>query len=1133
MWRYSSLFVVSLFLVASTGCNFSFPDLSDDDTDPKEWESNPDNPDPTEPPVEPDPIPTNPNYDNQTSPTTGQTSFISAAGYAGEETEENEYENGSGGSSEDSAAAPGAGRGSPNRQIEQGDIYQVVDHSQQILNLNHYRGLQIIDFSSPKSPKVIGRAKLYGDPLEMYLVGDKVYALINDWHTYRTTEDRFFPEEFDGAVVAVVDISDPTNPIIEKRHRIQGEIRASRLTRGRGKQALFVVSDQYGYYNDDSEDKTFVESFNVSGQGVLEEQTELNLGGNVRDIQGVQNHLLVSRQPDHDWDSRQRSKSKVKIVDISNPDGTMVEGADVTVKGRVYNKHNMDLHDDVLRIVSGSTWSGTQKNHFYTFDATDINNPNEIQHETFGKDMDLEATLFMDDRAFFVTFRRTDPFHTFKIREDGTFDEKNEFIVSGWNDFFTAVHGGDRLIGIGRNGGKQAVSLYDATDLSNEEPMLDREEGKLEWASSEANRDDRAYSVLENATAVKNENGTVETGLVLLPYNGWDEDSDEYKSGVQIYTFSDKSVTSRGRMEHGTNVRRSFPANRSDNLTANLSEAELGLYDTSSPENPVEQGRVELAPNYDRLWIMDSHYVRRDSREAYYRWYYRHRDRDVNRYDTLEIVPKSENPDIAEAVASIKIPARSQVFRHNETFVVATPNRLEREGPDYDHHFETKLEVWDLSTAEMPTKMKTLTTDKLEMYGRRYGVYGGYYRAYSSPAGGGMRRYPGYIYPKLRAESLDSSLVFVEQETRSKVVGKVHVKTIQPEQQRRWHECRSRSQSENECEYYRGQISCRWTERNDGTRTNQDCNGTIQECTWTSDSGHREDCKEVDPSEIATMVEKREYDKEIHWNRFAFTPLDLRDPTSAELLDTTKMPDSERDVRYITGDDEIHVTYKEPYDKPEDTRPFVKFYFKTVDFSSPADPEVSEPVNIPGELLAREGDTLVTKDYLWGDVVIENSVNKLELEDGKAELKGLHRFRDHRVNKIALNGMDEVVVTHRMPWQARNEKADSQGIERSQLPEVDRENHLSVLDLTGSLDRLANRHYADYVTLRSAMDDKAMFSFHNGLITVDLSVPDDPQPQGFLPVRGWPQDIKSAESTTYLAAGRYGIYSFDTDSHNL
>lgn len=129
------------------------------------------------------------------------------------------------------------------------------------------------------------------------------------------------------------------------------------------------------------------------------------------------------------------------------------------------------------------------------------------------------------------------------------------------------------------------MSLYDITDITNPDPFIARQHVEASWSWSEANWDDRAFSVLEDAVQVNNADGEPETGLVLLPFSGWDRDSQTYTAAVQIFTFSRDSLTQRGIMHHDTPVRRSFLTN--DTTTANLSEVEVSFFDHTNPDEPA------------------------------------------------------------------------------------------------------------------------------------------------------------------------------------------------------------------------------------------------------------------------------------------------------------------------------------------------------------------------------------------------------------------------------------------------------------------------------------------------------------------------------------------------------------------
>ena len=404
------------------------------------------------------------------------------------------------------------------------------------------------------------------------------------------------------------------------------------------------------------------------------------------------------------------------------------------MEGLVSNKTNMDLRGSILRIVSGSMWSDTTTNHLQTFDITDIDNPVAVDHKTFGDGEQLYATLFLDNKAFFVTYFRTDPFHAFEIDDAGNATEKAEYVVSGWNDFFKPVLDNTRIIGIGTNddaGRQMAVSLYDITDLANPNPFIARQEvDASDYSWSEASFDDRAFSVIEDAVSVEAADGTEETGLVLLPFSGYD--SDNYKGiyAVQMFTYSASTLTRRGLLSHGTPVRRSF--NPDDDLTANLSEQELSLFNTENPDEPSELGRVTLAPNYDDLLLFGDKGVRvRRTADGEYYYYYRTTAEAPDKGKLLETVPLSD-PEVADPLATVEVGAGADVVKVGNLAVAISQYWKENaKNPT------TLIQTVDFSDPLSPSVVSTMETEAIVggwgSYGLDYecGMYG-YYSGVSS-----------------------------------------------------------------------------------------------------------------------------------------------------------------------------------------------------------------------------------------------------------------------------------------------------------------------------------------------------------------------------------------------------------------
>ncbi len=1106
----SFLMTGSLMSISATGCVPAGED--DDDTKIIDVETDPST----------DPVVTI--VDKQPTPPTGQTSFHSADGYNGQATQENadqseEQDMGSTGADDDNYAGEAGG---DERVAEEGDIYRVLNGAQNyILNLNQYRGLQIIDFSDVENPEIVGRVTLSGTPVEMYQVGDRLYVLLNNWYSYwRSERYSTTPERHYGGGVVVVDISDKANPSVVTQAPVDGWIRTSRLTRGNGKEALYVVSNEW-----QGGGETNVNSFSVSEAGKLVQKSSISLGGYVQDIQATGSRLLVSR---YDYQQQQDGRSSVSVIDISSDEGDMVEGQSITVKGQVRNKFNMHLQDNILRIVSGNSWgSATNVNHVETFDASDISNITPIDHESFGENEDLYATLFMEDRAFFVTYRRTDPFHAFSITPTGQLQEESEFIISGWNDYFVPVSQKSRLVGIGKNDengrNTMAVSLYDVTDLTNPNPLITRAEIELDHSWSEAEWDDRAFSVLEKATSLPSGDGTAtETGMILLPFSGWNGDEQRYVSAVQIYTFSKDTLTLRGVMDHGSQVRRSFVADSSQKTTGNLSELELSLFNTQNPDSPVEEGRIELAPNYASFEIFGDYGVRHHDRSSYYGWWGNY-GADQARLDSLQIVPLSaDDVDTAEPVATIEIPAHANTYRVQDNLIVVSTTF--EPGPDNDYRngtYTSDIEVWDMSMPAMPTLKSSFETDRIES--------NNYYNYWGGEDCWDCGYYYGYNY-KPEAYAVNNALAFPSYTQQSELLGTTTYRRTYPDVNRSRYDAGCYSHDGNytpkACIYYGGSIRCSQLTHTDGTVEPEICQGNMFRCQ--QDNQGEQTCEPIDENAIATREHTYENETYRRWTSVSLDVLDLTDSTNPQFAPPVSLSDSEEFAGIATSDTALHVSVKVPYKIEGDSRPYVKYYDRKVDLSTPSSPAVHVPINIPGSILEVDGETLITQDLLWGEKIIEASINKLTVQDGLAYLQGTTRFEDQQVNQVMLDRAGHVLVDHKKAWLANYEDNYYDWDEYDQL------NKLTLIDLEGEdFTALAEVEIDNWAQLKDARAGRALYQVPGGLLVINLDNEVQPYAQAYFPIQGWPQDVRINDDTIYFSAGRYGLYHFDVNASNL
>jgi hypothetical protein len=80
---------------------------------------------------------------------------------------------------EDSAnAAPDARQEGEDREIEEADIIRI--DGDLLYLLNAYRGLEILDIANPDDPVILGQAKVFGYPVEMYIDGTRAYVVVSN-----------------------------------------------------------------------------------------------------------------------------------------------------------------------------------------------------------------------------------------------------------------------------------------------------------------------------------------------------------------------------------------------------------------------------------------------------------------------------------------------------------------------------------------------------------------------------------------------------------------------------------------------------------------------------------------------------------------------------------------------------------------------------------------------------------------------------------------------------------------------------------------------------------------------------------------------------------------------------------------
>ncbi len=1063
--------------------------------------------------------------------------------------------------------------------VVEGDIFRLLDAST-LLNLNQWRGLQVIDLSDPDDPTMLGGLRVDGHPVEMYAFDDRAVVLMNSWHGYYGGVDTAFAK-VEGGVVLLVDLSDPSAPAVLDHKTTGGDIQKSRLVTDGENNVVYVVSTVWPTYEPTpggggmtepavsvavgpggwSGDQVVVTSFAVNTDG-LEAKSELDLGGWISDIQATPSALMVARTQ---WTDNEQVGT-VALVDISDPSGAMEMGADIEVAGIVESQFGMDLRGDVLRVASQGDWwwneqASEMTNHVETFDVSDLADPKPIDSATFGDEEQLYATIFLEDRAFFVTYFVQDPFHAFEITAEGDIIEHAEFVVSGWNDFFKPALGDTRLLGVGVNdedGPRDlAVSLYDTTDLDSPDPLVQRVDLELDGGWSEANWDHRAFTVVDDAlegNPSEGPNAEEETGLVLLPYSGWNDNG--YLSGVQILTFSASSLTARGTLNHDSPVRRSFPV--AEGVAASISETSLGTHDISDPDAPETLGTLPLAPSYADLLLVGDAYARLETTTDY--WWYG--DCPEDGAWQLDLLSKEGNPDTAKPLASLDVPTGASVASLGTT-VVAT-------GSVYDSDagsFTTRFTLYDVSDPSAPVETATLDTDEIVEY-KDY--YGGGREPMPTPDMAGEWACEVYWYGgPPPGQAVGDALVFTTSESHQEELGELQVCVTRPGEG--WGGSGSSGggssgsgapaptstpaspppddateppdegggeegedhgddddapaqkgddpESEDEEIWYSGEIYCVTPEGG-----GEFCQGSLYACT-------QDDCEPVDAEEIETWTDCWTDNQSRWWQSYSFHVLDASDPAAPAIGEPIVMPEEHEATGTLAEGSTLWVGHREVFDVEDDDRPYFKYFVTALDLSDPSSPALGEPINVPGQLLFAEGSTLYTQDQVYADTFVESALSRVTVTGGVATLESYHRFEGRVVDTMALDGAGHAIVAHRdalAGGYGYGYAYDGYGYYGYGGDPV----QVSILDAE-TLKVLGTMDVDAWASLRGAAGGLALFQVPGGLLSVNLSDAADPQPQAYFPTQGWPDKLRVDGTRVLVPAGRYGVYDFDLEASNL
>jgi hypothetical protein len=223
----------------------------------------------------------------------------------------------------------------------------------------------------------------------------------------------------------------------------------------------------------------------------------------------------------------------------------------------------------------------------------------------------LQAVRFDGERAYAITFERTDPFFTIDLSDPAAPRQAGELEIPGF--VYHMEPRGERVIGLGFDQGNVegaiTVSLFDVSELDNP-TMLSRVNfgGEWGWLPEDQDRIHKVFRVLDDE------------GLILAPFSSearFEGDAEEgcyrgQSSHVQLIDFTADTLISRDQLDTRGEARRALLL---DDHVLTVSDQQVAAYDVSDRSAAVERDTLLLARNVERAVALEGDMIARLSRD--------------------------------------------------------------------------------------------------------------------------------------------------------------------------------------------------------------------------------------------------------------------------------------------------------------------------------------------------------------------------------------------------------------------------------------------------------------------------------------------------------------------------------------
>lgn len=483
------------------------------------------------------------------------------------------------------SGGPGRENDSDQREVVESDIWRI--EGDRLYFFNQYRGLQVLDISDPDAAVLLGS-------LSMPAAGEQMYLADPDNVVLLARKGCYYGDESQILIVGV------TNAVPEllKSLPVRGYLQESRMVGT----ALYVASQTYrpvtGTTNTTWEWGSLVTSFDLADPARPVLRSELWFPGYGQTVAATDTFFFIVTQDPTNW-----RRSEVRILDITAPDGTMEKYATVTTAGVVVDKFKMNYAGGIFTTIAEDAQSGTLVTRLETFRLADPRTLPAVRIERLGSlelghGERLHATRFDGSKVYVVTFFQIDPLWVVDLSDPARPRIAGALEIPGWSTYIKPL--GNRLVSVGIETNRVAVSLFDVTDPANP-GLLSRVLLGQNHSWTEANYDEKAFSVLETER------------LILVPYSG--DTTNGWTSRVQLIDLLPDKLAARGLIEHEFQPRR---ATYSHGRVLSLSGSSLLSVDVADRDQPEVTGETVLSWSVDRVLLKGDYVLQIGNGDAWW-----------------------------------------------------------------------------------------------------------------------------------------------------------------------------------------------------------------------------------------------------------------------------------------------------------------------------------------------------------------------------------------------------------------------------------------------------------------------------------------------------------------------------------